>query len=263
MNSEELLKIKSINEGYEFVQGLLTAFFLLAVIVVLYTRLFLGVDFEHWDIQKCNPKYIFYSGYIKKNPNSSALKSTSDNFKECIARFNNQKDSEFSKVLERSRLEQYQTSEELVNNHKMLSKERILNLQRKVNNKNKQFQLQIENIKQSSTVGQVQHEIDKLNRIVEDVKEYAHSYLTYAMMHFVFKHKISEENGTLTEDLDPTVDCNSMSGISGKTNCKSNLYCNYNQFTEECNNKQKGEFYKEQVNSLNETIKKYFGNNKL
>ena len=50
------------------------------------------------------------------------------------------------------------------------------------------------------------------------------------MMHFVFKHKISEENGTLTEDLDPTVDCNSMSGISGKTNCKSKLACYYDQF---------------------------------
>ena len=81
------------------------------------------------------------------------------------------------------------------------------------------------------------------------------------MMHFVFKPKISEENGTLTEDLDPTVDCNSMS--DNKTNCNSNLYCNYNDFTRECTNKQKGEFYKEQVNSLNETIKKYFGNNKL
>lgn len=259
--TDDLSKIKSINKGYEFVQGLLVAFFLLAVIVILYTRLFLGIDFEHWDIQKCNPKYIFYSGYIKKNPNSSALKSTSDNFKECILRFNNQKDSEFSKILEKSRLEQYQANEELVNNYKQLSKERVLNLQRKVNTKNKQFQLQIENIKNSSAVGQVQTEIDKLNSTIQDIKEYAHSYLTYAMMHFVFKHKISEENGTLTEDLDHTVDCNSMS--DNKTNCNSNLYCNYNDFTRECTNKQKGEFYKEQVNSLNKTIKKYFGNNKL
>ena len=122
------------------------------------------------------------------------------------------------------------------------------------------FQLQIENIKNSSTVGQVQNEIDKLKNIIEDVKEYAHSYLTYAMMHFVFKYKISEENGTDTRELDTTVNCNS---ISGKTNCNSNIDCYYNDASGNCNKKTEGEFYKEQANSLNETIKKYFGNNKL
>lgn len=256
----ELSKVQNMNSGYEFVNSLLIVFFLFAVIVVLYTRIFLGIDFENWDIQKCNPKYIFYSGYIKKNPNSSALRSTSDNFKECIARFNNQKNSTFSKVLEKSRLEQYQMNEELVNNHKTLSKERILNLQKKVNNKNKQFQLQIENIKKSSSVGQVQNEINKLSSIIEDIKEYAHSYLTYAMMHFVFKYKISEENGTLNESLDRTADCNDT---TDKTKCNSNLYCVYNDFDRKCIHKKNGEFYREQVTDLNGTIKKYFGNNKL
>ena len=59
----------------------------------------------------------------------------------------------------------------------MLSKKEF-EFTKKGKQQNKQFQLQIENIKQSSTVGQVVDETDKLNRIVEDVKEH-HSYLTY------------------------------------------------------------------------------------
>ena len=69
----------------------------------MYTRIIFNVDFENWEIQKCNPKYIFYSGYIKKNPNSGPLKSTSDNFSDCIRKFNNKENGEFSQLLEKKK----------------------------------------------------------------------------------------------------------------------------------------------------------------
>ena len=102
--------------------------------------------------------------------------------------------------------------------------------------------------------------MNKLNNIIEDIKDYAHSYLTYAMMHFVFKFKISETDGTIDNRLSD-ISCGDYTG--DKTNCDSNLYCNYDVSTSECKNTTKREFYKKQVIGLNNTIKQYFGNNKL
>ena len=260
MSNIDRTEFESINKNYDFVMGLLIALFMLAMIIILYARLFLGVDFENWDIQKCNPKYIFYSGYIKKNPNSTALQSTKDNFDECIVRFNNKEDSEFSKVLEKSKLEQYQKTEEMANNYNNLTRNKILDLQKKVNIKNKEFEIQIKNIQNSSETGKLQNEMNKLNTIIEDIKDYAHSYLTYAMMNFVFKFKISEKDGTIDNVLNNDISCGDY---SDKTDCNSNLYCNYDDSITKCKNMTKREFYKQQVMSLNNTIKQYFGNNKV
>lgn len=260
VSNNELKEIENINKNYDFFMGLSIALFLVIVIIILYARLFLGIDFENWDIQKCNPKYIFYSGYIKKNPKSTALQSTKDNFDECIIRFNNKEDSEFSKVLERNKSEQYQKTEEIANNYKNLSRRKILDLQNKVNSKNKEFQLQIKTIQNASETSDLQNEINKLNTIIDDIKDYAHSYLTYAMMHFVFKFKISEKDGTIDNLLNSDISCGEY---IDKTECTSNLHCKYDDSKSECNNITKREFYKEQVINLNNTIKKYFGNNKL
>ena len=83
-------------------------------------------------------------------------------------------------------------SKEMVESHNQLSKQRVLDLQKKVNSKNKEFRLQLENIKASKQTSQLENEINKLNDIMNDIKDYAHSYLTYAMMHFVPNIKLRQ-----------------------------------------------------------------------
>lgn len=253
----ESSSFKSVVLNETFVQSLLLSLFLLAIIVILYTRLFFSVEFENWEIQKCNPKYIFYSGYIKQNQNSTPFASTVDNFNECIVKFNNQKVNQFSKVLEKNTSEYLLKSREMVHNHNQLSKQKVLELQKHVTSKNEEFQLQLENVKSSRQTNELQNEMNKLNEIINDIKDYAHSYLTYAMMHFVFKYKISEKNGTSNDQLNSGVDC---STYTDETSCNSELYCNYDN---ECKNITKGEFYEQEANNLNKTIAQYFGNNKL
>jgi len=221
--------------------------------------MFFSIEFENWEIQKCNPKYIFYSGYIKKNKNSDSLTSTIDNFNECIVKFNNQKNNQFSKILEENTSEHLLKSREMVKNHNQLSRQRVLELQNKVNSKNEEFRLQLENIKTTKQTGQLENEINKLNDIMNDIKDYAHSYLTYAMMHFVFKHKISEKDNSSNYDLNTNKSC--ATEYQNENECNSNLYCIYDN--NKCRNIKKGEFYAQEANNLNEIIKKNFGNNKL
>ena len=240
-----------------YMDVVLLLFFLGGVIIILYTRLFLGIEFENWEIQKCNPKYIFYSGYIKQNPDSSSFHSTVDNFNECIVKFNNQKNNKFSQVLQQNKAEHMYRTNETVNTYNKLSREKILQLQKKVNSKNNEFKLQIENVKESRETSDLQNELNKLNVIMSDIQEYAHSYLTYAMMNFVFKYNISTKDGTSNKDLNNAEQCNK----NDETSCNSNIYCTFDN--NNCRKIKKGEFYKQEALKINETIKKYFGNNKL
>ena len=262
MSWEELYNtktpLKQSNLTGDFLSVILTTSFFLAIIVSLYTRLFLGIDFEKWDIQKCNPKYIFYSGYIKQNPNSSSIQSTSDNFKECIIKYNNQKNVNFSDFLQQNASEHLQKSREMANTHDRLTSQKVLELQKKVNTKNQEFQLQLENIKQARGTSELQDKINKLNDIIQDVKDYAHSYLTYAMMHFVFKLKIAEEDGTINNQLNTDTPC---SGYDEQT-CNSNVYCDYDD-SSVCQRITIGNFYSKQATKMNEFIKQHFENNKL
>ena len=115
------------NTESDFVQILLLSLFIFGIITILYTRIFLQIDIEDWDIKKCNPRYIFYSGYIKRNPNRNSFNSTVDNFNECVVKFNNQKDSEFSKILEQNKLEHLERTNNIVTTHNKVSREKCYN----------------------------------------------------------------------------------------------------------------------------------------
>jgi len=58
-------------------------FMLLLLILFLYVINRVSIDEKNWDIQKCNPKYLFFSGYIRRNPDQSSYDSTVNNFYEC------------------------------------------------------------------------------------------------------------------------------------------------------------------------------------
>ena len=257
-------EISSFETSYlksNYLEVILLILFIFSIIIILYTRLFFATEFENWEIQKCNPKYIFYSGYIKQNPNSNSFYSTIDNFHECIVKFNSKKDNHFSKVLEESKLEHLQQTENAINTHNKLSREKVLELQKKVNAKNEEFKIQIDNVKESRGMSALQNEIDKLNAIISDIKEYAHTYLTYAMMNFVFKYKISEEDGTSGNELNESEACEN--NFTNESDCNSNVYCNYDNSNNKCSNITKGEFYSQEALKINKIIRNYFGNNKL
>ena len=76
-------------------------------------------------------------------------------------------------------------------------------------------------------------------------------------MNFVFKYKISNEEGTSGNRIDTSENC---SGFN-EQHCNSNAYCTYDNSA--CNIITKGNFYRQEALKINETIKNYFVNNKL
>tara|TARA_Y100001970_G_C14227307_1_gene856475 strand:+ start:144 stop:1169 length:1026 start_codon:yes stop_codon:yes gene_type:complete len=76
-------KLITQNNGYYII-----SFIIITVFLIIYSREFVYNFFEYakndWDNYKCDPRIMPYSGYIKKNENSTEFMSTEENFNECI-----------------------------------------------------------------------------------------------------------------------------------------------------------------------------------
>jgi len=53
-------------------------------VIQLYIRATLLESNINWATNKCIPKYMFFSGFIKPTPGVNALTSTYDNFYQCV-----------------------------------------------------------------------------------------------------------------------------------------------------------------------------------
>jgi hypothetical protein len=60
---------------------------LIFIIIGLYIQATLLESKINWATNKCVPKYMFVSGFIKKSPGLNELASTYDNFKQCVNQF--------------------------------------------------------------------------------------------------------------------------------------------------------------------------------
>jgi hypothetical protein len=84
-----LKQIYTPSDGYilDYVLPTSIIFGIIIVIIHLYIKAELGESKTNWEINKCVPKYMFVSGFIKKNPDSNELSSTYDNFKKCVREY--------------------------------------------------------------------------------------------------------------------------------------------------------------------------------
>ena len=81
--NDKLNKLYTFDNNNSYIFNSAILFFSLLIIGLLYVYKNMKMDEKAWDIQKCNPKYLFYSGYIRRNKGQDARNSTLDNFFEC------------------------------------------------------------------------------------------------------------------------------------------------------------------------------------
>ena len=90
--------IKRLNEVNEIYKSrndnnlnyLAPAFFIVVYVIIItgmYIKAELLESRTTWSKSMCIPKYMFVSGFIKKEPGRSSLETTYDNFKTCVKRF--------------------------------------------------------------------------------------------------------------------------------------------------------------------------------
>ena len=240
------------------VTGIVTFFILLAIVVILQSRMFIHIDFKDWNIQKCNPKYIFYSGYIKSNPNSTAYDSTLDNFNDCVVKYGKQLDNSVERRLSQQQEMTRRNIDGVVSNAVEMKKMSLLeerqNEKRQILETNKSLNSVYK--KQKSEIASLQAQTEILVNIVKDIKEYLHSYLTYAIMNFAFKHRIQQTYDSSNNIVESK--CTDRS--SDKIACNNLKYCIYDD-DDTC--KLKSTYFAEQARRWNEKAKQTFGGNKL
>lgn len=246
------IKRNSSLAHFSGISGIIIFCICCAIIIILHSMVFFHLDFEDWNIQKCNPKYVFYSGYIKQNPDSDSATSTIDNFNDCVIHYSNQANRGHLLKNESSKKKMMR---EVSNNYNNISSSKALELQRRINDKNKEYEIVKSKLSNNSNLQNLKSEIAKLNILIDELKQYAHSYLSYAMMHFVFKYKIAEKNDEIDASYDKCGD------HGNETYCQKDDYCLYDTNNDKCVNK--GDFFKDKATEMNELMKKYFDGNKL
>jgi len=78
---------KLINPPLSMVDKLLPfiiIFIVLCIVLALIIKIELSASGLDWEKNKCIPKYMFISGFIKKENGLGILASTSQNFKKCV-----------------------------------------------------------------------------------------------------------------------------------------------------------------------------------
>jgi hypothetical protein len=180
-------------DNYSF--NMVVVFGFLFVIFFLYVKLNISIDQKNWDIQKCNPRYLFYSGYIQKNGDSSAYDSTVDNFNECT----NRVVTEYSDTIVSKGFQN--TLDNL--NKKLITFDNQAIAEKKVNEKvfqanvtsiSTQFDKMKEDISMNTNdsllyanLKNIGIYMDQLNAIMTYIGEYTKQYLTYRMMDYANK----------------------------------------------------------------------------
>lgn len=236
-----------------YLSGILIFMGLCGIAFLLKSRAFFQTDFQDWNKQKCNPEYLFYSGYIKTNPNSSPFESTKDNFNDCIIQYGKEMDDNVDRRMEsivdkntksmgKVLKEQNENRETVLEMRRTGRSVRTQSIANEVNRMDKTHNTQIENIKIQMLL---------LNKAAQELKEYLHSALTYAMMNFSVKYETQ-----ISYDGSNKFDCNTF---EDKTSCNEEKTCTYNVDT--CMSK--AEFFKEQVDIVYKMNESYFDGNKL
>lgn len=81
---QSFFESSSFYDSYMFNIGIL--FLMVFVCLYFYAHIDISLSLRNWHVQKCNPKYVTISGYIRPEDNMSAFDTTMYNFRECMSR---------------------------------------------------------------------------------------------------------------------------------------------------------------------------------
>tara|TARA_B110000116_G_scaffold272348_1_gene296780 strand:+ start:1862 stop:2593 length:732 start_codon:yes stop_codon:yes gene_type:complete len=164
--------------------------FFLFIILILYVNLTLNIDFSNWELSKCNPKYLFISGYIKKNPGYNANDSTVMNFWDCLNSTNPEQFSpvNFLKDIIGKKTPSKNNKNDIIRRIKkgILDKEELNTINK--NKVNSYKNIDLLKVKDIST---------KYYLLSIYLKEYLNNVLTYILSKFIIKFEKTKKRSEL------------------------------------------------------------------
>jgi hypothetical protein len=165
-------------------------------ILYLYVKSHITIDMKFWNIMKCHPKYLFFSGFIQKEPGLSAIETTMNNFGTCTTKFAKEVNNEvLNETLKVDSEKLYQNASNMINNRQIKnddysdSMQQFIDISNNLNNTLTDKQKLIEKSLASSGIY-----IDYYNKIVSYFKEYIRNYMTYVIISYTrLYHKARQE----------------------------------------------------------------------
>ena len=181
----------------------------LFVILILSIKNNTMIDEKYWDIQKCYPKYIFYSGYIRRNPQENAYDSTVNNLYECANKAVEGKvDSTINEKMKndlislKNNLVEYRNKDvkEIDELSRQIKNQRV-NIDAQFEAMKKDLTLDATSIKRNSLYKNLGIYMDQFNSYIDSTQKYIKQFLTYRMLESANKC-YTNGNGSCNDDDD-------------------------------------------------------------
>lgn len=182
----------------EYTINIFILFIVFAFLFIMYIKIDITIDEKNWNINKCNPKYLFFSGYIKANPGSTSSESTVNNFYDCAKLYSSGINDSLNLPLDN--MYKNMKNKLITFDKRQLDEE---TKHRKDRNKyrksllNQMSELENDislNITTNSAftykyLKNVGYYIDHLNGIINYITQYSKNYLTYLMLYYANRYR--------------------------------------------------------------------------
>ena len=196
-----------------FVNGIIV-FIACVFIFVFYVRINVQIDKKNWTLQKCNPKYLFFSGYIHNDTNLSDHDATISNFVDCanemkkgtneymVGSLIEKTTNYFTDAIDNSK----KKAKSYHNKVKKKTKKQEKKMSKQVNSQydslenNVSFNIDASGAYSYNLLKNVGIYIDQLNAIMDYIGDYIKQFLTYRMMDYA--NQCISSGNSCTEDTE-------------------------------------------------------------
>jgi hypothetical protein len=83
--------LKQVNTPYDSIIIYILPLFIIFIVILIVFYYLMIIEFSvsklNWEINKCIPKYMFFSGFIQKEENEGILGTINKTFKKCVNRY--------------------------------------------------------------------------------------------------------------------------------------------------------------------------------
>ena len=202
--NKNISNIKKVSLN-EYTINFFIVFVALAALFIMYIKIDLTIDEKNWKVNKCNPKYLFFSGYIQKNPNSTSIDTTIDNFYDCAQMYtsglNDSLNLPLNNLHEKIKKKFVSFEKSQMNRAKMKQqdiKTDIDKVTKQITELEKDISFNItENSAYTYTyLKNIGYYIDHLNGIMDYIRVYIKNYFTYLMLYNANKYREDTSNQT-------------------------------------------------------------------
>lgn len=186
----------------KYTLNMIFLFIIILFILFFYIKINITIDSKNWDIMKCNPKYIFFSGYLHNDTHLSNHDATIVNFASCTNQIKKGSDGYMIGRMIGNTADYLQNSITGVNEN---GNKYETKLQKKINKQEKKikrkmdkrdkilsqydslegevdFNLDISGAYSYNLLKNVGIYMDQLNTLMDYISSYVKQFLTYRMM---------------------------------------------------------------------------------